>query len=166
MNRKTTVFLSWATVNLWLLIIFFLSSQPGTKFNEVSKDVTKQIIKTTEKVVMLTDSNKPKTNLINKLNDVVREYAHAAVYLVLGILVMNAFIMSGVRGYKAFVFSLIFCILYAISDEVHQLFVPGRGTEVTDVLIDGIGALIGIGLYKFIFKIYYTVKPKPSPKQL
>ncbi len=79
---------------------------------------------------------------------------------------MNAFIMSGVKGYKAFVFSLIFCILYAITDEIHQLFVPGRGTEVTDVLIDGIGALIGIGLYKFIFKIYCAVKTKPLPKQL
>lgn len=158
--------LSWATVILWLLIIFSLSSQPGTKSNELSKNVTKQIIKTTEKVVMLNDSNKPKTNLVNKLNDVVREYAHAAVYLVLGVLVMNAFIMSGMRGHKAFIFSFIFCILYAVTDEIHQLFVPGRGTEATDVLIDGIGALIGIGIYKFIFKIYYTIKTKPSPQQL
>ncbi len=79
MNNKIISLLSWATVILWLLVIFSLSSQPGTKSNELSKKVTKQIIKTTEKVVMLNDSNKPKTNLVNKLNDVVREYAHAAV---------------------------------------------------------------------------------------
>jgi len=64
------------------------------------------------------------------------------------------------------IFSLIFCLFYAASDEIHQLFVPGRGAKATDVLIDGIGALIGIGLYKFIFKLYYTVKKIPSPKQL
>jgi VanZ family protein len=166
MDKNITKFLFKLFVILWLLIIFSLSSQPGTKSNELSKKVTKQIIETTEKVVMLNDSNKPKTNLVNKLNDVVREYAHAAVYLVLGVLVMNAFIMSGVRGYKAFVFSFIFCILYAVTDEIHQLVVPGRGTEVADILIDSIGALIGIGLYKFIFKIYSTLKPKPSPKRL
>lgn len=166
MDKNITKFLFKLFVILWLLIIFSLSSQPGTKSNELSKKVTKQIIETTEKVVMLNDSNKPKTNLVNKLNDVVREYAHAAVYLVLGVLVMNAFIMSGVKGYKAFAFSLIFCILYAITDEIHQLFVPGRGTEVTDVLIDGIGALIGIGIYKAIYKIYSKTKTTPSSKQL
>lgn len=31
--------------------------------------------------------------------------------------------------------------------EFHQLFVPGRGGQVTDVLIDSAGAVIGIGIY-------------------
>lgn len=103
---------------------------------------------------------------MNKLNNLIRKYAHVVVYLVLGMLVMNAFVVSGIRGCKTFVFSLTFCFFYAASDEIHQLFVPGRGAKATDVLIDSIGALIGIGLYKFIFKIYSTLKPKPSPKRL
>lgn len=165
-HKKSAKFISWLIVILWSLIIFSLSSQPATKSNNLSKSVTKQIIKATQKGGVLNIQIKPRKNMINKLNDIVREYAHAAVYLVLGILVMNAFIMSGVRGYKAFVFSFIFCILYAVTDEIHQLVVPGRGTEVADILIDGIGASTGIGLYKFIFKIYHTLKPKPSPKRL
>lgn len=88
------------------------------------------------------------------------------VYLVLGIFVINAFVVSGIRGYKAFFFSLIFCLLYAASDEIHQLFVQGRGAKATDVLIDSIGALIGIGIYNIIYKVYYKLKTKPSPKQL
>lgn len=60
---------------------------------------------------------------------------------------INALRVSGVIGFKGFLFSLVFCILYAISDEVHQVFVPGRGAQVTDVLIDSFGAFIGIGMY-------------------
>ena len=45
-----------------------------------------------------------------------------------------------------------FCSLYAISDEVHQLFVPGRGAQVKDVFIDIAGAAVGIflSLWRFI----------------
>lgn len=164
MNNRLIPLLSWATVILWLLIIFFLSSQPAKKSNELSKTVTKQIIKATQKVVVPNNYIKPQRNVTNKLNNLIRKYAHAVVYLVLGILVMNAFIMSGVKGYKAFVFSFTFCFFYATGDEIHQLFVPGRWAKATDVLIDSIGALIGIGLYKIVFKIYHTLKPKPLSK--
>ncbi|WP_041741508.1 VanZ family protein [Caldicellulosiruptor kronotskyensis] len=166
MSKKIITLLSWATVHLWLLIIFSLSSQPGPKSNDLSKSVTKQIVKATQKVIVQNTYIKPRKNIMNKLNNLVRKYAHVVMYLVLGILVINAFVISGIRAYKAFIFSLIFCLFYAASDEIHQLFVPGRVAKVTDVLIDGIGALIGIGLYKFIFKIYYTLKTKSSTKQL
>ena len=49
--------------------------------------------------------------------------------------------------------SLFVCVLYAISDEVHQLFVSGRGAQVKDVLIDSAGAIVGVGLYLVISRI-------------
>jgi VanZ family protein len=48
--------------------------------------------------------------------------------------------------------ALIFCILYATSDEIHQAFVPGRGPQVKDVFIDSAGSFIGIGMYELIGK--------------
>jgi hypothetical protein len=36
------------------------------------------------------------------------------------------------------------CILYAITDEIHQSFVPGRSSRVLDVGIDALGALLGL----------------------
>ena len=66
---------------------------------------------------------------------------------------MNALMRSGVIGFKAFIFSLMFCILYAISDELHQLFVPGRGAQVKDVLIDSFGSFVGIGFYEMVSKM-------------
>ncbi len=41
----------------------------------------------------------------------------------------------------------IFCLLYGISDEIHQSFVPGRDPDVYDVIADGIGSSIGIFVY-------------------
>lgn len=42
------------------------------------------------------------------------------------------------------VFAWLLAILYAASDEFHQSFVPGRGSGILDVGIDGLGALLGI----------------------
>ncbi|HIU52150.1 MAG TPA: VanZ family protein [Candidatus Merdicola faecigallinarum] len=47
-------------------------------------------------------------------------------------------------------YSFIIGVIYAITDEIHQLFVPGRSGEIRDVLIDGLGIIVGIILiYQF-----------------
>ncbi|MGV8147190.1 MAG: VanZ family protein [Alkaliphilus sp.] len=46
-------------------------------------------------------------------------------------------------GYEIYAFAL--CVI--ISDETHQIFVPGRSAQGTDVLIDSIGVIVGIGMY-------------------
>ncbi|MGV8147186.1 MAG: VanZ family protein [Alkaliphilus sp.] len=43
--------------------------------------------------------------------------------------------------------TLLVCVLYAISDETHQIFVPGRSAQVSDILIDSVGAAVGILIY-------------------
>ena len=40
---------------------------------------------------------------------------------------------------------VLFCIIYGISDEYHQSFIPGRFDSIWDVLADGIGALLVAG---------------------
>ena len=43
---------------------------------------------------------------------------------------------------KRWYIALVFCFFYAVSDEVHQLFIPRRSFQITDILIDTIGASI------------------------
>ena len=99
--------------------------------------------------------------LAKSINHPVRKLAHFTEYLVLGILAVNALrlhVGSSERnpkdGTAAFSQNLLiptlswaFCILYAASDEFHQLFVPGRAGLITDVCIDSAGALLGILLF-------------------
>lgn len=58
------------------------------------------------------------------------------------------------------VISLIIGFLYAITDELHQFFVPGRGPLFSDILIDSLGVLIGIIVAILLIKIYKNIKIK------
>ena len=66
---------------------------------------------------------------------------------------INALRRSGVYGYRSIVLALLICVLYVISDEVYQLFVPGRGGQVKDIIIDSAGATVGIGVYLLISSV-------------
>jgi VanZ family protein len=162
-NRKQIpIISSWLALFLWMIIIFNLSAQPADQSDGLSKKVTKVIIETVDRISYLNTGGKPAIDLVEKFNHIVRKYAHGGVYLVLGLLVMNGFSRSGVRGFKAFAFSLLFSILYAVSDEIHQLFVAGRGALVRDVFIDSCGAFIGIGIYRVADRVVrkYRVSSK------
>lgn len=129
--------LPWAAVILWMALIFFLSAQVAEQSEKLSTGITEKIIIVIKNVI-------PDAGLIvGTMNHMVRKYAHFFAYLMLGALTANAFSSSGVRGSKGIAAAIIVCVLYAASDEIHQLFVPGRSCQFTDVLIDSAGAAIG-----------------------
>lgn len=145
-NKKTII--SWFSVIVWMFVIFSLSAQPATESNGLSSKLTKFIIDTIGRLIPFEIEISTSTDFVSRFNHVIRKFAHFSAYLVLGVLVVNAFKQSGMRGYKALVFSLVFCVLYASSDEIHQLFVQGRGGQIKDVLIDSWGATVGIMIYE------------------
>lgn len=144
--------LSWIAVILWMALIFKLSSQPAVQSGKLSGEITNINIKAMEKV-------KPNTKFnIVEFDHIVRKNAHFFVYLFLGVFVINAFRRSGVRGYRCVVFALLICILYASSDEIHQVFVPGRSAQVMDVILDSVGASVGILVYLGFSKMIASSK--------
>lgn len=73
-----------------------------------------------------------------------RKAAHAFIYLVLGVLMFNVVKEYAPSRKRAVLMSVLFVLLYAVSDELHQAFVPGRSAELRDVLIDSIAGGVGI----------------------
>jgi len=144
---NTRKIIPWLLVILWMALIFYLSHQPASKSNELSIGITEKITRIVEK----TDPNIDKN--IRSFNHIIRKNAHFFTYLVLGILTFNGLKNSELAGGRGFILALIICILYAISDEIHQLFIPGRSGQVTDVVIDGMGSLVGITLHQMSNKI-------------
>jgi hypothetical protein len=72
---------------------------------------------------------------------------HAAEFAILFALVLVCLNrMMGSRPRRNVALSMAFCVLFALFDEYHQTFVPGRGRTWTDVAIDG----VGIGLARLI----------------
>ncbi len=87
------------------------------------------------------------------LHHFIRKNAHFFIYLILGILVKYALNSSGIEGVKAIGIGLLICVGYAFTDEAHQLLVPGRGGQLSDVVIDSWGAGLGITLHILAVKL-------------
>lgn len=138
MNKKLVIILSWSAVFLWMLLIFNLSSQAAAKSNGLSLGVTYWLHKALERVIDVD---------VNTFNHIVRKGAHFSAYLVLGILSCNALRISGILKWKRFFLALGICVLYAASDEIHQLFIAGRSGQPSDVILDSLGAVSGLGIF-------------------
>lgn len=80
---------------------------------------------------------------LGQLNAVVRKLAHFTEYAILTLLGYFAWSVSlGQSSLQAIRYALLCSIVFAISDEFHQLFEAGRTSLVTDVLIDCLGASV------------------------
>ncbi|HEU5239831.1 MAG TPA: VanZ family protein [Pyrinomonadaceae bacterium] len=76
----------------------------------------------------------------------IRKAGHLTEYAILAVLAARAFRTSSHELLRRqwFWAALILVVLYALSDEFHQSFVPTRGASIYDSLIDSIGGLIGL----------------------
>lgn len=80
----------------------------------------------------------------------VRKLAHFSEFALLGIIVYLNVIEY--RKNKVVGLSILFSCLYAVSDEIHQLFVPGRACQLLDMCIDSCGAIFGVILVHLLIK--------------
>lgn len=81
------------------------------------------------------------------LQTLIGKGGHMIGYAVLGLLWWRALAArQGQVDRRTLVLAFFLTVLYAISDEYHQTFVPGRGGSPKDVLIDATGAGLGLWL--------------------
>lgn len=121
--------IKWILVIIWMIIIFWFSNQPAVISDEKSKFVI-YVFKT---LGLNLDSI-----LGDLANFIVRKVAHFTEYLILYVLIFNA-LMEDLNLKKSLMMALFIVFLYACSDEIHQLFIPGRTGRIRDVLIDTCG---------------------------
>lgn len=99
--------------------------------------------------------------LINILGDnsvtdfIVRKSAHCLEYTGLCLLFNCAFYFT--RNKKSIILSIICTSAYAVTDEIHQLFVDGRSCEVRDWAIDTGGAVLGAIGFLILFSIINAI---------
>lgn len=131
-------------------IIFGFSNQNGDESSSISRKVTEYIVNLLPNIQSETD----KTFLVEHGEIVVRKLAHFSIYTIVGILMMLLMYTFKLETYKKTIISLVVGGIYAISDECHQIFIPGRGPSVTDVFIDTLGVLVGIIIVIVLISIY------------
>lgn len=81
----------------------------------------------------------------NDLSFYIRKLAHLTEFLILGLLLSYYLTLKNVK-YK-YIITLIYGIIVAIIDETIQYFIPNRTCQITDVLIDSVGVIIGLLIY-------------------
>ena len=143
---------------LWMGFIFSMSSQHAEKSSNTSGQTIRAVLS-----MVPAYENQPedvKEVIVEELQFIVRKSAHFIAYMILGIL-SSGLIIQYKNIDKKYLISFVICVLYATSDEIHQLFVPGRSGQVSDVLLDSCGSLVGILLVMCFVKLMHKIrKPK------
>ncbi|MBU1088786.1 VanZ family protein [Patescibacteria group bacterium] len=119
MNQSKTRLYYFIPSILWMLVIFFLSSRSNTGIG----------------------GSRTNRFLIHKT-------LHLIEYAILAITFHFAFFKTKIFP-QVQKYSILASYLYAITDELHQHFIPGRDGKITDTFIDLLGILIGLFLVKF-----------------
>lgn len=128
----------------WMLFIFYMSHQPAT----ISTSTSGFFVDMLRSLFSLSDG------YIDILQTIIRKGAHMSEYAILAILLYYGFIHYNIKN--TYIVSFIATVLYACSDEFHQLFIPGRSGAILDVGIDSIGVFIGL----FFVWIFYRYTKK------
>ena len=133
-------------------IIFGFSSQDGEKSGGISKKITGFILEKSSKYNSLEQMKKEEVS--KRTERIIRKIAHFSIYTLVGFLLMALFSTyeNIKRKYQIYI-SAIIGILYAISDEIHQSFTPGRGPKITDVFIDSLGVFFGMAVILLIIEL-------------
>lgn len=133
--------ISWVLVLLCMATIFWFSAQVA----EESASQSGSILSFLEPILgeWITDH-------------IVRKFAHALEFCGLALLIFNALYQSTgfAKPFSAFGLT----VIYAVTDELHQLFVPGRACRFFDVCVDSAGAVVGILGGLLLVFIYSRIK--------
>lgn len=143
-KRKIYILISWILVIICMGIIFLLSAQSG----EESTELSHSFVLTFFEWLGVT---------INE--GFLRNCAHCLEFMGLSVLIFNAVYATSETKLTP-VIAFTGTVFYAITDEVHQIFVPDRAFQLSDILVDSTGALIGALASLIILKIILTIKER------
>lgn len=134
----------WALSAVCMAVIFYFSSRTAEASNEQSGVFVSWLI-----------------NLFGESElwvFIVRKSAHCLEFTGLSFLINCAMLFT--RGKRSVLYSAAIASLYAVTDEIHQIFVDGRSCELRDWVIDTAGALIGAAAFIILTEIILWVKRK------
>lgn len=140
-NKRKVIY--WSLLIGWMIFIFTMSNQPAKVSDSQSMGILNLFFK------LGIDINGIFGGLANF---VVRKCAHFLEYMILGLFAFNVLTLYyNIKSVS--IITIVFIVLYACSDEIHQLFVLGREGAVRDVLIDTCGGTVLVAIKLIILYI-------------
>lgn len=155
-----------------MIVIFLFSSQPAEESSAESSRIVGMVLHFWETIRGIKFSAQEFALWAEKIHTPVRKLAHMTEYAVLSLSIFIPSMAQHTEGLyilvdsekkkrmwkkaawaKLVLVSMAVVLVYAATDEFHQLFVEGRSGKLTDVLIDGCGAILGIFAFLLFWKI-------------
>ena len=134
----------------WMFLIGSFSAQTGGESGNLSSQVADTLISVREWITGQEYSEAEREIWIQQMQFPVRKLAHMSEYALLVLLLVlhlgtyTRLTADRKQFYIRLALSFGIAVLYAATDEIHQLFVPGRSGQFTDVCFDGAGAALGV----------------------
>jgi VanZ family protein len=143
-------------ISLTLLLLTFVqifnfSSQNGDESGSLSREVVRKAIDIFPYTKNF--SEETKTEIVEKAQPIVRKLAHFSIYTLVGIFIMSFMSTYTIHLKYKFLVSILVGLIYAISDEYHQSFTPGRTPSIIDVGIDTYGVILGIIIVMIVISV-------------
>ncbi len=153
MKNRIKVFY-WLPALIMMIIIFRFSTANGEQSSGLSLGLTQNIIDTVTSIANIDLTPGEKLSIIESIHTPIRKLGHLTEYGILAITVaFPLYVLHKKRRWNLFLWCEGISILYACSDEYHQVFVPERSGQFTDVLIDSIGITCGLLFFCIFLKI-------------
>jgi len=146
----------WILLLLWAGVIFYFSAQPATESDNSSISFSYRFFSMFGFFTMLSESGK--MEFIQRFHSLIRTLAHFSIFGVFGALLSMLVKCYTEKILRVFKLSVLISLLYAVSDECHQIFVPGRTFQFSDVVVDILGATLGCGFICIILAVIKAFK--------
>ncbi|MCB2289981.1 VanZ family protein [Clostridium sp. CS001] len=130
----------------WLAVIFY----NGTRQGEVSQKSSKEIVKVISRFINISPATMERASIkFSNANYYVRKNAHFFQYLILSILICS--VARQLKLCKSTqIFLVLFLLLFfSVADEFIQGYIPGRTSNVFDIIIDFSGGVLGMLIFSF-----------------
>ncbi len=166
MENKKLIIIRISSFILSLIImgfIFSMSAQDSQTSSNTSGGLIETVIRFLDKnFTQLSEIEQEE--YVGRFQFIVRKLAHFSIFFLLGCTLsigMQTFL--DIYIFKRTLIAFLLGVFYAITDEIHQIFVPGRSCELRDVLIDSSGVLLGCIIILVLFELWkrkYIIKNK------
>lgn len=151
-RRLVSIIIAAFLIIAWGIIIFKLSAMDSSNSNDASTTLVEksivEILKVTNEydITYSFPSEADLTAAAAIINAPLRKVIHATIYCVMAVLlvIIGVLILNHRHYFWICLVTALICFLFALTDEYHQTFVDGRTGQMLDVLIDTIGAFLGI----------------------
>ena len=161
-KRKALHAILWALVIGQLGLIFSMSAQDGGTSGEMSGQVARAVMAVVRPGFDALPAHE-QAQIVDDMQYLTRKAGHVGEYALLGLLLYLALGAFSVRRPPRMALAFAGSVLYAAADELHQMAVAGRSPQVTDVMIDAAGALLGIGLALLFLWLAQRRRERRSP---